>query len=129
MTVYERIRELRISQKMTQSDLAQKMGYKDGSMITKIESGKVDISQKKLIAFAEVLGTSPAYLMGWIDSPVPSVSERLTIDEHHLVTAYRSLPTAGKEYLLQQSEIATITFGGKTDSLPSSSSLTGGDAL
>ena len=67
MTLYERIRELRIEQDMTQDDLAHAMGYKDRSMITKIESGKVDISQKKVIAFAKVLNTSPAYLMGWTD--------------------------------------------------------------
>jgi transcriptional regulator with XRE-family HTH domain len=67
MTLYERIRELRIEQGMTQDDLAHAMGYKDRSMITKIESGKVDISQKKVDYFAKVLNTSPAYLMGWTD--------------------------------------------------------------
>lgn len=52
---------------MTQDDLAHAMGYKDRSMITKIESAKVDISQKKVDKFAKVLNTSPAYLMGWTD--------------------------------------------------------------
>lgn len=67
MTIYDRIRELRISRNMSQDDLARAMGYKDRSMITKIESGKVDISQKKIIAFSKVLNTTPAYLMGWSD--------------------------------------------------------------
>lgn len=65
LTLYERIRQLRIKAGMSQDDLARAMGYKDRSMITKIESGKVDISQKKIIAFAEVLHTTPGYLMGW----------------------------------------------------------------
>ena len=65
MTLYERIRKLRIEANMTQDDLAHAMGYKDRSMITKIESGKVDISQKKIDDFARVLHTTPAYLMGW----------------------------------------------------------------
>ena len=65
MTIYERIRGLRISKGMTQDDLAHAMGYKDRSMITKIESGKVDISQSKIIEFAKALGTTPGYLMGW----------------------------------------------------------------
>ena len=65
MTIYERIRLLRIQAGMSQDDLARAMGYKDRSMITKIESGKVDISQKKILAFARVLNTTPAYLMGW----------------------------------------------------------------
>ena len=32
-------------------------------MITKIERGKVDISQKKIVAFANALGTTPRYLL------------------------------------------------------------------
>ena len=67
MTLYDRIRQLRIDAGMSQDDLARAMGYKDRSMITKIELGKVDISQKKIIAFAKALNTTPAYLMGWTD--------------------------------------------------------------
>lgn len=52
---------------MSQDELAHAMGYKDRSMITKIESGKVDISQKKILAFAQVLHTSTSYLMGLED--------------------------------------------------------------
>ena len=64
MTLYERIRQLRQEAGMSQDDLAKAMGYSDRSMITKIESGKVDISQKKILAFARVLNTTPGYLMG-----------------------------------------------------------------
>ena len=62
-TMYERIRDLRMERNMSQDDLAKAMGYRDRSMITKIEGGKVDISQKKIVAFAEALGTTPRYLM------------------------------------------------------------------
>lgn len=62
-TMYDRIRDLRIEKGMSQDDLAQAMGYKDRSMITKIESGAVDISQSKIVAFARVLGTTTRYLM------------------------------------------------------------------
>ena len=65
--MYERIRQLRINAGMSQDDLAKAMGYSDRSMITKIESGKVDISQKKIFAFAKILNTSPGYLMGFED--------------------------------------------------------------
>ena len=67
MTMYDRIRELRIKAGMTQDDLAKAMGYKDRSMITKIEGGKVDISQKKVNEFAKALCTTPGYLMGWVE--------------------------------------------------------------
>ena len=66
---------------MSQDDLAHAMGYKDRSMITKIESGKVDISQKKVLAFAHVLNTTPGYLMGIDDST--SDVEPAVIPIHH----------------------------------------------
>ena len=62
-TMYERIRDLRVALNMSQDDLAKAMGYSDRSMITKIEGGKVDLSQSKVIAFAKVLGSTPRYLM------------------------------------------------------------------
>lgn len=48
-----------------QEDLAMKMGYKSKSTINKIELGINDIPQSKVAKFAEVLGTTPAYIMGW----------------------------------------------------------------
>jgi len=102
LTIYERIRELRISQKMSQTDLAIKMGYKDGSMITKIESGKVDISQKKVIAFAKALGTTPAYLMGWKeDHPDdPLTDQPRTIEARSFAKGMDKLPQQERERIL-----------------------------
>lgn len=102
MTIYDRIKDLRISQKMSQTDLAIKMGYKDGSMITKIESGKVDISQKKIIAFAKALDTTPAYLMGWTedhpDDPVSDVPQ--TSEARILARGIDRLPPEEREQAL-----------------------------
>ena len=64
LEVYENIRARRIALKMTQQELAQKMGYKSTSTIAKIESGENDIPQAKLAAFAKALDTTPAELMG-----------------------------------------------------------------
>lgn len=50
---------------MTQEELAMKMGYKSKSTINKIENGTNDIPQSKIVNFAKVLETTPAYLMGW----------------------------------------------------------------
>ena len=52
---------------LTQEELATRMGYKSKSTINKIEMGINDIPQSKIMKFAEVLGTSPAALMGWVD--------------------------------------------------------------
>lgn len=63
--IYKKIRELRIKNGMSQQELAEKMGYTDRSAITKIESGAVDLTEPKILKFAEVLGVSPMFLMGW----------------------------------------------------------------
>ena len=62
--IYRRIRERRLELGLTVEDLAKKMGYKDKSSISKIENGKADIPQSKVVAFARALETSTAYLMG-----------------------------------------------------------------
>lgn len=49
----------------TQEDLAKRMGYKSKSTINKIELGVNDIPQSKVVKFADALGVSVAYLMGW----------------------------------------------------------------
>ena len=45
LQLYANIKKRRLELEMTQSDLAQKMGYADKSMIAKIEKGTVDLPQ------------------------------------------------------------------------------------
>ena len=66
MHIGDRIRLRRNELDWSQRDLAEKMGY-NHSTITRIETGKIDISQSRVVQFSEVLGVSVAYLMGWID--------------------------------------------------------------
>ena len=80
-TMYDRIRELRIKNGLSQDDLARLLGYRNRSMITKIEGGKVDISQKKIFAFAQVLGTTTRYLLDGSqeDDDLETISEEQRI--------------------------------------------------
>ena len=57
-----RIKGLRESKKMSQSELAEKVGYKDKTAIAKVEAGKVDLSQSKISSFAKALDTTTSYL-------------------------------------------------------------------
>ena len=75
MTIYDRIRIRREALGMSQQDLAYKLGYKSRSAINKIESGLRDINQSKISDFASALNTTPAYLMGWEETPNTPVSE------------------------------------------------------
>lgn len=65
MKIGERIKLKRVEKGWSQRDLAAKMNYSNHSTIGKIETGKVDIPQSRIVQFAEVLGVSVAYLMGW----------------------------------------------------------------
>lgn len=63
--VGHRIKARRESLGMTQDELAEKVGYKHKTSISKIENNKTDISTTDLERFAEVLETTVQYLMGW----------------------------------------------------------------
>lgn len=64
-----RIKERRLELRLTQEELAARMGYKSKSAINKIELGINDVSQSKVKRFAEVLDVSVAYLMNWHEDP------------------------------------------------------------
>ena len=76
MTIYERIRQCRLNKGMTQSEIAEIMGYTDRSTIAKIETGKVDLFISKVSEFAKVFNVSPMYLMGWtVDAKLEDLGE------------------------------------------------------
>lgn len=54
---------------MTQEELAEKLGYKTKSTITKIECGINDPVLSRVSAFAEALDTTVSYFMSWDESP------------------------------------------------------------
>lgn len=70
--LYVNIKNRRIELKMTQAELAQKVGYADKGMVSRVENGKVNLSQSQILKFAEALETDPATLMGW-NSGQPSL--------------------------------------------------------
>lgn len=74
--IYDRIRALRIANGMSQETLAKAVGYKGRSMIARIESGQIDISQKKIVKFADALGVSTDYLMDGTDEEAKNNEEK-----------------------------------------------------
>ena len=67
MEIGARIKKRREELGLSQEELAKRVGYKSRSSINKIELDGRGLPQKKIVAFAKALQTSPAYLMGWID--------------------------------------------------------------
>ena len=103
--MYDRIKQLRISLGMSQDELARALGYKDRSMVTKIEGGKVDISQKKIVAFANALNTTPRYLMDGDESREKELDE--------LLTKWHQLNDDGKEKLIEYADFLISRYGKK----------------
>lgn len=95
--IYQRIKDRRIELGMTVDDLAKKMGYKDRSSISKIENGKADIPQSKVMAFAKALETTTAYLMGIDEEKTPDF--RISYGEIELIKKYRDLDDHGKRLI------------------------------
>lgn len=91
MNLYERIRKTRKAKGFTQTDLAEKSGYADKSMIARIENGQIDIALSKLENIADALNVDPAYLMGWTDDALIEDIEE----------AFKELNDEGKEKICE----------------------------
>ena len=89
---------------MTQEELAKRLGYKSKSTINKIEMGINDVPQSKIVRFAEVLCTTPAYLMGWKEDTKKSNSPdaiKLTEGEMMLLELFRQIPEDAQRMYLE----------------------------
>lgn len=85
MTMAQRIRDCRKSNKLTQKELAEKLGVKEAA-VSKWESGIVEnIPRTTIKAMAELFGVGPCYLMAFSNDPAPtensvSIYDRVTIE-------------------------------------------------
>lgn len=103
MNLYEKIKMLRKQKKISQEKLAKLTGYSDRSSITKIEQGKVDLPETKIKIFADALGTTPAYLMGWIEEDTSKETNVLRIPVLGNVAA--GIPISAVEDILDYEEV------------------------
>jgi transcriptional regulator with XRE-family HTH domain len=69
MTIGDRIKARRVELRWSQRELAERMGYKNHSVVARAEQGVVDLPQSRVLQFAEVLGVTPGYIMGWEQEP------------------------------------------------------------
>ena len=100
-----RIMERRQQLGLTQEELAFRMGYKTKSAINKIELGINDVSQSKVVKFAEALHTSVAFLMGWEDKKEkPTEDDGLSEAKQKLIDKIKKLPEDKIQLLLQVAE-------------------------
>ena len=106
LKLYQNIHDLRKQNKWTQEELATRMGYTDRSMISKIEAGKVDLGQSKILEFAKIFNVEPGDLMG-DDDDTPIVQPQ---EGQEFIDLYR---TADPEI---QNAVLTLLKSAKRDS-------------
>lgn len=92
----KRIADRRQQLGLSQTQLAERLGYSDKTAISKIENGISQLNQSKIVAFADALQTTPAYLMGWINDPDMTreelyAMERIERAKAYIVTWHRML--------------------------------------
>lgn len=80
LKLYQNIHDLRKKNKWTQEELATRMGYTDRSMISKIEAGKVDLGQSKILEFAKIFNVDAGDLMGEEDFPMQPLVDQEFIE-------------------------------------------------
>lgn len=98
---FERIARLRELMNIGQSELAERIGVSKQTLY-KYENGIVsNVPSDKIEAMAKIFGVTPAYLMGWEESPTPQQTpvpnpDQLSSDEKTLVTNYRILDSTDR---------------------------------
>lgn len=116
MTIYDRIKQLREQQGLSQQVLAEKVGFKTASAINKIELGLRDINQTKIILFAKALNTTPAYLMGW-ETESDKKSDYINLPPPNITEDYTEIPVIG-EIAAGYNHIAYENWEGETVPIP-----------
>lgn len=105
MGIGKRIRKRREELGITQTELAIKLGYKDKSSISKIEKESNDIYQSDVLKFAQALGTSVQYLMGWTEEKEEKEENEqdfaISEQEAKIILAYRNADEIDKRSVLR----------------------------
>ena len=90
MTVADRIKLKREELKLSQEELAIRIGNKDKSTISKIEKSGNDITMKNIQRIAKALGVTSQYLMGWEETETIMEVEEKNAEAVELYEKYKN---------------------------------------
>ncbi len=94
MTLGEKVKLKREELNLSQEELAEKMNYKSKTSIHKIEVGITDLPLSKVKELADVLKTTPAYLMGWEEKKEEKdIFSQLTVEELAKLEKFKNMST------------------------------------
>lgn len=112
MSLADRVRIRREELKLSQEELALRMGYKSRSSINKIECGR-QISQKVIVRLADALDVTPSFLMGWDENPEDQAKFEASVlldeDIMELVHTYMVLSEDQKKAVKQMARLLAST--------------------
>ncbi len=89
----KRIADRRKELHLSQTQLAEMTGYSDKTAISKIENGQSNLTQTKIVIFADALQTTTMYLMGWVDDPNLTKEQVATVEQARRLQAYSNYLT------------------------------------
>lgn len=95
MSFSERLKELRMLNNMSQSELAEKVNLKT-SAISKYETGTTQPGIDMLKKFAEIFSVTVDYLVGFSDVKNPYGIMKITLSELELLDKFRKLSYENK---------------------------------
>lgn len=108
MNLSERVKRRRLELRMTQDELATKMGYASRTSINKVECGR-EVGNKIIARLAEALDVSVPYLMGFDISPEEQAEQDASIlmddDLMEFVQEWRKLDKEQQASLIQTAKM------------------------
>lgn len=99
MNIGERLKNRREELGLTLEAVGEWVGVNKAT-IYRYETGEVDIKRTVAIALAEILRTTPSYIMGWSDIVQPLVNSEDAV----LLESFHALNKDGKTKLLDLAE-------------------------
>ena len=74
------IKKRRVQLGLSQTELANKLGFKSKASISRIELGVQSLPQNKILEMAKALDVSPEYLMGWRNTLESSSNSKVIVN-------------------------------------------------
>lgn len=104
MEIGEKIRKRRMELGWSQRDLAAKMGYTNNSTIAKIETGKTEVTQSRVIQFSKVLNVPIAYLIDSDEGTKKSSTDARSLTEKEFLwlDLFRSFPESKQDEVIER---------------------------
>ena len=92
MTIGDKLKQLRLEREWSQEQVARMMGYKSRSTINKIELGVNEITQSKIVAFANLFGVEPWMLLNDEPLNIEAIKSQWALtDKEQIITAEVSI--------------------------------------